>query len=110
MAVSVIISNFNGACWLPRLFESLHAQQSVDLEVVVVDRYSTDESEHILAAHPETKIVKEPPESGLVAGYHAGAGVAQYDHLFFCNEDMWFARDCLLRLEREIDLARKVAC
>src|ERR1043166_5760519 len=110
MAVSVIISNFNGACWLPRLLETVQKQQSVDLEVIVVDRYSTDESERILAVHPETKIVKEPPEAGLVAGYLAGAAVAQYDHLFFCNEDMWLAPDCLRRLESEIDPARQVAC
>ena len=110
MAVSVIISNFNGAKYLPRLLQSLQAQQEVTPKIIVVDRNSTDESPAILAQHPDVTVVTEPPESGLVAGYHAGTRIAQCEHLFFCNEDMWLGPDCLARLEREIDLTRRVAC
>jgi GT2 family glycosyltransferase len=110
VSVSVIISNFNGARWLSRLLESLEAQQGVTLEVIVVDRHSSDESAEILARHSALKILHEAPQSGLVAGYHAGVVAAGYEHLFFCNEDMWFSADCLARLEREIDLERRIAC
>ena len=110
MSVSVIVSNFNGARWLPRLLETLEAQQGVTLEIIVVDRHSADDSMKILALHPQIKILHEPADSGLVAGYHRGVSAAQYEHLFFCNEDMWFGADCLTRLEREIDLTHKIAC
>src|SRR5262245_19187498 len=102
MAVSVIVSNFNGATYLPRLLETLEAQQGVTLEIIVVDRHSTDESASILAAHPDVKVVEEPPESGLVAGYLAGVAHAQYENYFFCNEDMWFPPDCLGLVEAQV--------
>ena len=110
MAVSVIVSNFNGAQYLPRLLATLAAQQGVSAEIIVVDRHSTDGSVQILAQHPSVRVLQAPAETGLVAGYDAGTRVARYEQLFFCNEDMWFAPDCLAQLEAHIDLTRKVAC
>jgi GT2 family glycosyltransferase len=104
VAVSVIVSNFNGETFLPRLLETLESQEGVVLEIIVVDRNSTDTSRDILARHPAVKVTQEPPESGLVAGYHAGAACARFDDLFFCNEDMWFESDCLRRLESHLNL------
>jgi GT2 family glycosyltransferase len=107
--VSAIISNFNGAQYLLKLLETLRAQRGVDVEIIVVDRNSTDESAGILAANPDVMVIKEPPESGLVTGYAVGAGHATTDLLFFCNEDMWFEPDCLQRLAGQIDVTRRVA-
>lgn len=107
-SVSVIVSNFNGARFLPRLLETLNAQREVTVEIIVVDRCSTDESPPILAAHPTVKVLSEPPETGLVAGYHAGTALASHELLFFCNEDMWFDPDCLRLLAERIDLAARI--
>lgn len=109
MAVSVIVSNFNGAKFLPQLMDSLFSQRGVKLEVIVVDRNSHDNSLEILGTYPEVVIVHEPPDSGLVAGYTAGANHAKYEHLFFCNEDMWFDDNCIGRLEQRIDLDQRIA-
>ena len=38
MLISVIVSNFNGARYLPKLLESFRAQQGVTLEIIIVDR------------------------------------------------------------------------
>jgi GT2 family glycosyltransferase len=107
--VSAIVSNFNGAKYLPRLLETLQAQRGVEVDIVVVDRHSTDDSPDILAAHPDVRVVREGPESGLVAGYSVGAEHARHDLLFFCNEDMWFDPDCLARLASRVDLGDRVA-
>jgi GT2 family glycosyltransferase len=109
MSVSVIVSNFNGARFLPRLLNSLSAQRQVTLEVIVVDRHSTDGSRDLLKNYSNVVIVNEAPESGLVAGYTAGSRVAKYEHFFFCNEDMWFDEDCLRRLEAQISLESRIA-
>ncbi len=103
MAVSVIVSNFNGAKYLPKLLETLTAQRNVEFEIIIVDRNSTDDSPNILANWPAVRIVSEPPETGLVTGYAIGAEHARHDQLFFCNEDMWFEPYCLARLSRELD-------
>src|ERR1051325_5978800 len=110
MSVSVIVSNFNGARWLPRLLDSLERQRNVTLEIIVVDRNSTDESSKILANRRGIRLIQEAPESGLAAGYRAGAEIARHGHLFFCNEDMWFGEECLAELEANIDLSRRIAC
>jgi GT2 family glycosyltransferase len=107
--VCAVASNFNGAKYLPRLLETLRGQRGVEVEIVVVDRNSTDESAAILAANPDVTVVREPPESGLVTGYAVGAGHATANLLFFCNEDMWFDPDCLRLLAGRIDLPNRVA-
>ena len=109
MSISVIISNFNGARYLPKLLESLKAQRNVELQIIVVNRKSTDGSERILAQHSDVLTIEEPPESGLVAGYGAGTVHARYDLFFFCNEDMWFEENCLELLQRQFDAGQRIA-
>ena len=105
--ISVIVSNFNGLRFLPKLLESLRAQLGVALEIIIVDRESRDGSPAFLAAQPDVRVITEPPQSGLVSGYHAGTKVAQGDLFFFANEDLWLDPDCLRLLAERIDLAAK---
>jgi GT2 family glycosyltransferase len=109
MRISVIVSNFNGAQYLPRLLSSLAEQRGVDLELIVVDRNSTDVSKSILVEHANVFVLQEAPESGLVSGYAVGAESATSELLFFCNEDMWFDPNCLRLLAEQIDLDRRIA-
>lgn len=106
--ISVIISNFNGAKWIPRLMETLREQRGVSLEIIVVDRNSTDGSGELLAGYPEVKVVSHPPETGLVCGYAFGYRSATKDLLFFMNEDMWLEPDCLRLTADAIDLSKRV--
>jgi glycosyltransferase involved in cell wall biosynthesis len=104
MGVSVIVSNMNGIAYLPRLLETLKNQRMIEVQIIVVDRFSVDGSFEYLASDKEIVVMREPPETGLVSGYAAGVPHAVYDHLFFCNEDMWFDSDCLRLLGEKIDL------
>ena len=108
-AISVIISNFNGAKYLPRLIETLRSQRGVELQIIVVDRNSSDESDAILTSNPDIAVVKHPPETGLVSGYHAGTALAIHDLFFFMNEDMWLEPDCLRLVAETINLDDRVA-
>lgn len=108
MSISVIISNLNGRRFIPKLISTLRAQIGVDLEIIVVDRQSTDDSLTLLAEYPDVRVISEPPETGLVSGYAAGANIARHEHLFFCNEDMWFDEHCLNELEKRIDIDKRV--
>lgn len=106
--VSVIVSNLNGARYLPRLLESLESQRDIEVQTVVVDRRSSDASRDILRGHPNVVVVDEPPETGLVAGYAAGLAEAAHPLLFFCNEDIYLDRDCLAELAARIDTVGRV--
>ena len=108
MSVSVIANNFNGERFLPNLLSSLRAQRDVTLEIIVVDRHSTDKSLEILSQQSDITVVHVPPELGLAAGYAAGALKAACGNLFFCNEDMWFDPDCLYKLEKLISRERRI--
>jgi GT2 family glycosyltransferase len=106
--ISVIVSNFNGLRFLPKLLESLRAQRGVELEIIIVDRESRDGSPEFLAAQPDVRLITEPPQSGLVSGYHAGTKVAQGELFFFANEDLWLDPDCLGRLAAQMDPTKRI--
>ena len=108
MHVSVIISNFNGARYLPKLLATLRGQQHVELEIIVVDRDSSDESHAILTSCDDITLLQHPPGTGLVSGYHVGAARASHDLLFFCNEDMWFDERCLEQPAARIDIGNGI--
>jgi len=107
--VSVVVSNLNGARYLPRLLDTITAQRGVRTEIIVVDRHSTDASMEILSGYPAVHVVQEPPQTGLVAGYAAGAEHASHQLLFFCNEDLYLDEHCLCELASRIDLRRRIA-
>ncbi len=109
MLISVIISNFDGAGFLPKLLNSLAAQTGVETEIVIVDRESRDESRAILARYKAVKIMTYPAEAGLCAGYAAGADAASGKLLFFANEDLHLHPDCLYELATRIDPTRRIA-
>lgn len=109
MSVSVIISNFNGYRFLPKLLESLRTQRGGAPEIIVVDRDSTDGSAEYLAKQDDLKVVQHPPQTGLVSGYAAGYRVATGDKIYFCNEDMWVDAECIGRLEASLSLSERVA-
>jgi N-acetylglucosaminyl-diphospho-decaprenol L-rhamnosyltransferase len=108
LAVTAVVSNMNGAAYLPRLLDTLTAQSGVETEIIVVDRHSSDASLEILARYPAVRVVQEPPESGLVAGYAVGARHASNPLLFFCNEDVYLEENCLRELASRIDLKRRI--
>jgi glycosyltransferase involved in cell wall biosynthesis len=49
--VSIALCVYNGAQWLPAQMDSLLAQEGVDLEIVVVDDCSTDNSRDVLRGY-----------------------------------------------------------
>jgi GT2 family glycosyltransferase len=106
--ISVIASNFNGEKYLPKLVETLQGQKGVELQIIIVDRESCDASLEIINSY-NVELVSEPPEHGLVAGYHKGFKHAKHDLLFFCNEDMWFDEWCLYNCAKHIDLEKRIA-
>ena len=61
VSVSVIISNFNGARYLPRLLQTLRAQQDVETQIIIVDRQSTDGSAEFLAEQTDLIVTSESP-------------------------------------------------
>jgi glycosyltransferase involved in cell wall biosynthesis len=84
MNVSVIIPALNEESTLPRLLDSIKAQDFDSYEVIVADAHSTDQTREI-ASQYGCRIV----DGGLPAvGRNAGAAAAQGDFLFFLDADV----------------------
>jgi len=90
--VSIVIVNYNGAHWLPRCLESLHAQTYADVEIVLVDNASSDDSvAMVTTSHPSVHIVKSPTNIGFAAGNALGIEAARGAWIILINSDTWVA-------------------
>lgn len=91
MKVSVLIPVYNGACHLAECLESVLRQDCHDLEILVADDGSQDESPDIIRsfATRDARIRwwKNPRNLGLTANSNACLRAAQGDYLKFVHQD-----------------------
>ena len=89
VSVSVILPAFDRARLLPRSIGSVLAQTAGDLELIVVDDGSTDDTEAVVAGvrDPRVHYVKLPRNRGLPAARNAGLAVARGDVIAFQDSD-----------------------
>ena len=90
--VSVCISVHNTAAYLPRCLDSVCAQTLKNLEIVIVNNGSTDNSEDIMhdyeVKHPERKFVIVAQEDrGLAQGRQTGVNNASGKYITFLDAD-----------------------
>src|SRR5947209_10932784 len=103
--ISVVTSSYNQGRFLGRTIESVLTQYYPDLEHIVVDGMSTDETPDVLARYSHLKVVREP-DSGQSEAINKGFRVATGDIFCFLNSDDTFLPGSLHRVAREIDPAR----
>ena len=73
--VSFVVTNYNYARFLPQALDSLLNQSFADLELIVVDDCSTDDSPAVLAryeSNPRVRIVRHTTNSGSISAYNEG--------------------------------------
>jgi glycosyltransferase involved in cell wall biosynthesis len=84
-----MISTFNRAAYLGGAIESALGQTFGDLELIVVDDGSTDETEELLEqarSDPRLRFVRQPNQ-GLSAARNRGLSLAQGEYLAFLDSD-----------------------
>jgi GT2 family glycosyltransferase len=87
--VSVVIVNWNGARHLRICLPSLRAQSYQELEIIVVDNASFDDSAKVAKEH-RARWLALADNRGLAPGLNTGAAAANGDFLLFVNNDMRF--------------------
>src|ERR687884_198256 len=103
--ISVITSSYNQGAFIERTIASVLAQNYPNLEHIVVDGMSSDETPQVLARYPHLRVIREP-DRGQADAINKGFRAATGDILCFLNSDDTLAPGALERVAREIDPAR----
>ncbi len=102
--ISIIIPLYNGALLINRCLNSIFAQQSdFDLEVIIIDDGSTDNSVELVEQYPQPLVLLKQKNSGPAAARNKGIEAATGKYLAFLDaDDYWmptFLKDTVLFLE-----------
>jgi glycosyltransferase involved in cell wall biosynthesis len=103
--ISVITSSYNQGDFIGRTLDSVLAQNYPNLEHIVVDGMSNDQTPEILSKYSHLRVIREP-DSGQADAINKGFRAATGDILCFLNSDDTFLPGALHRVAQEIDPAR----
>ncbi len=93
--VSVVIPCFNGARWLTEAIESVLAQTQSNIEIIVVDDGSTDESLAIAASFGDRVLLERQQRLGANAARNLGLRLANGTWVKFLDADDMLLPDCV---------------
>ena len=94
MQVSVIILGYNRADMLSKCVKTLQSQDFKDMEIILADNASTDNSVSIARSLGLTKILEMKENRGFGFTNNEGAKIADGEFIFFVNNDMYFEKNC----------------
>ena len=102
--VSVIIPTFNRALFLPQAIDSVIAQTVGDLEIIIVDDASTDDTAAVVARHARDHRIhylRNERNMGIARTRNRGIGACSAPFIAFLDsDDVWIDRD---KLARQLD-------
>ena len=104
--VSVVIPTYNRADLLPRAIDSVLDQTHDDLELVVVDDGSTDNTEAVVESYddPRVRYVAHETNRGANVARNTGIEAADGEYVAFLDsDDEWRPRKLELQLDRVTD-------
>src|SRR5262249_25106976 len=103
--ISLVTPSFNQGQFIGRTIDSVLAQDYPDLEHIIVDGMSGDETPAVLARYPHLRVIRER-DRGQADAVNKGFRAATGDVLGFLNSDDTLAPGALRHVARAIDPAR----
>ena len=86
--VSIIIPHWNNIDILSECLESITLTSYINVETIVVDNASTDDSvEWVRSNYPKVKLIENDKNYGYAGGCNIGAEYASGEYLIFLNND-----------------------
>jgi len=106
MELSIIIVNWNTAQITLKCIKTIHKylDKKIKYEIIVVDNNSSDDTQTIITNEVKqshwdnTKLIKNPENSGFAKGNNIGVKQAKGKYLLFLNSDMELIDDTLLEM------------
>ena len=104
--ISIIIPNYNTAQYLPRCLDSLINQTFQDIEILVIDDGSTDDSVKIMESYhdPRVHVLHHKGDgSGPGEARNMGLDAATGRYIMFCDSDDWYEPDMCQKMYETIE-------
>ena len=94
--ISVIINVFNGEKYIKKCLESIINQTYKDIEIVIVNDGSTDDTKKIIESYKDKRIKLINQENmGLSLSRNVGIDNSKGDYLYFVDVDDYLEKDAL---------------
>jgi GT2 family glycosyltransferase len=88
--ISIVIVNWNGRKWLNRCLTTLSSQTYRNIEIIVVDNASTDDSVKFISQHfPQVKLIKNRDNRGFAYANNVGIKYSKGEYILLINNDTW---------------------
>ena len=101
--VSIVIPNWNGKKFLKDCITSLRNQTHNNLEIIVVDNASQDDSvEYLQNNFPDTKVIEHSSNLGFGAANNTGISAARGEYIMMLNNDTRLEPECIEELIKSI--------
>jgi len=103
--ITVVIAAYNAARFIRETLESVLGQSLQDLEVIVVDDGSTDDTQQFLSSFSDSRltVLRQDNNSGVSVARNAGLALARAPHIFFLDADDILAADALSKMVNTLD-------
>ncbi len=99
--ISVIIPTYNSARYLPQALDSVFAQNYPQVEIIVVDDGSTDETSQIIRPYRDRLLYLRQENAGSAAARNAGLAHAHGKYVVFLDADDWLLPG---KLQQQVDI------
>lgn len=100
--ISVIMPSYNAAPYLAEAVASVMTQTYTQVELIIIDDGSRDESvaiaQRLVEAHPGRILLLEQANSGPYPARNLGLSRARGEFIAFLDADDWWSPDCLVKL------------
>ncbi|MCJ7458051.1 MAG: glycosyltransferase [candidate division Zixibacteria bacterium] len=102
--VSAIVVNWNGMKFLPVCLDSIFRQSYKNLEVIVVDCASKDESvSFIKSNYPLAKVIELKQDSGPPYAINLATREAQGEYILILNNDVYLPENLVAEMAAELE-------
>jgi len=109
MKISVILPTFNRANFIKKAIDSVLVQdweQGNNIELIIVDDFSTDNTEQIVSQYNDTRIkyIKNPKNMGGAKSRNIGVANSTGEYLSFIDSDVvWYKNKLSIQLEKLLE-------
>lgn len=108
--VSIVIVNWNGRKYLQECLDSLLGQTHPELEIILVDNASVDDSVTFVEKnYPDVRIIRNDDNLGFAEGTNIGIRASKGDLITLFNQDAFADREWLARLVEALEGSDDIA-